>query len=121
MGVAQGATGSCYVEVGETKVMCAVYGPRPPHRAETFQDTGMLECEVTIAPFATTRRRREVRDPAERALAAIVEQALVRDYFQRWRVHFQSLIRSFFVFRSSLASWTLSASTHTQSCRSPCT
>ena len=48
------AAGSAYVELGDTKVSCAVYGPRQ-HRggdAPARVDRGALEVDVHAAPFA---------------------------------------------------------------------
>ena len=76
-GVIEHARGSFYMEVGSTKVMCAVYGPRPPQRPRFFSEQGMLDCCVTWAPFASARRKLGFKDSDEQALAATIESALV--------------------------------------------
>ena len=45
------ASGSALLEAGRSKVMCAVYGPRPDSRAAHFNDTGRIHCNVRFAPF----------------------------------------------------------------------
>jgi exosome complex component MTR3 len=47
------ATGSAYVELGDTKIICCIRGPHTEHRSNTvFSDTkGVLECDVKIAPW----------------------------------------------------------------------
>ena len=47
----RGAAGSSFVEVGGTKLACAVYGPRPP-RVANKSEGGMLGVEVSVAQFA---------------------------------------------------------------------
>mmetsp|Transcript_19793 Transcript_19793/g.50293 ORF Transcript_19793/g.50293 Transcript_19793/m.50293 type:complete len:301 (-) Transcript_19793:27-929(-) len=50
-GVLNQANGSSYVELGNTKVICAIYGPRQINKSE-YSDVGKLQCEVTWPPFA---------------------------------------------------------------------
>ena len=62
VGVNRAAAGSSYVEMGSTKVMAAVYGPReaPPRGGAASGDataSGALECAVQLAPFAVRPRR----------------------------------------------------------------
>lgn len=70
------ARGSAYVEMGSTKVMCAVYGPRPPLRPRLFSERGTLDCAVTWAPFASATRKLGFKHSDEPALALTIEQAL---------------------------------------------
>lgn len=77
------AAGSAYVELGDTKVSCAVYGPRQ-HRggeAPARVDRGTLDVDVVRAPFADGAKGRERgreggRGAAETSLAATVREAL---------------------------------------------
>ncbi|RLN97683.1 hypothetical protein BBJ28_00019718, partial [Nothophytophthora sp. Chile5] len=73
-----GAAGSAYVELGRTRVVCAVYGPRNDTRARReFSKDGQLVCDVKFAPFADAVTRRERgQDADELELSTIVEQAL---------------------------------------------
>ena len=43
-GVISQARGSAYVEQGQTKVMCGVYGPREIPRRSDFSMNGVLSC-----------------------------------------------------------------------------
>ena len=45
------SVGSAYMEAGRSKIMCAVYGPRPDTRASHFVDVGRIYCQVRFAPF----------------------------------------------------------------------
>ena len=51
-GIITCASGSAFFSFGDTKVYCAVYGPRANQRGSTsgtFSDTGLLECDVRFA------------------------------------------------------------------------
>lgn len=50
-GLLEEATGSVQLELGGTKVLCAVTGPAVPARSSSFNDTGTLKCEVRFAPW----------------------------------------------------------------------
>eukprot|EP01041_Mallomonas_annulata_P003524 gene3524-7011_t len=54
-GMISSANGSAYIEIGKTKVICAVHGPRSTtsQRSGTFSDMGQLECDFRYAPFTT--------------------------------------------------------------------
>ena len=47
-GVISQARGSAYVEQGQTKVMCGVYGPREIPRRSDFSMNGVLSCRYVI-------------------------------------------------------------------------
>jgi len=56
------AAGSAYAEVGGTKVLCAVYGPRQLAATEAeFSTNGKLRCEYKEASFARPANRRRNR------------------------------------------------------------
>lgn len=78
LGAVSGAAGSAYVELGHTRVVCAVYGPRTDTRPRReFSKEGQIVCDVKYAPFADMMSRRERgQDPDEMELSAIVEEAL---------------------------------------------
>lgn len=76
-GVISQATGSSYLEVGNTKVMAAVYGPRPTERREEFSGRGHLSVDVKMASFATRIRGRIQQTPEEQQLSAKTATALV--------------------------------------------
>lgn len=58
VGVVSQAAGSAYLELGGTKVMAGVYGPRPTERREAFSEEGHLSVDVKLASFATRTRGR---------------------------------------------------------------
>ena len=71
------AKGSCYLELGNTKLTCAVYGPRGTGKiGKTFLDQGNVYCEVDLLPFASDRRRPFQREPEEQELSKLLQEAL---------------------------------------------
>jgi ribonuclease PH len=79
---APGAPGSCYLELGATKVAATVYGPRENARAagDAVANHGVLEVRAQFAPFASRALRRAA--PAavseeERRLAGALRAALL--------------------------------------------
>jgi ribonuclease PH len=54
--VVPAAAGSAYVELGDTKVSCAVYGPRRGRAELAGVDRGTLDVDVYRAPFASSDR-----------------------------------------------------------------
>ena len=46
------ATGSAYIEVGRTKLLCTVHGPRPDARAQHLSELGRVVCQVKFAAFS---------------------------------------------------------------------
>mmetsp|Transcript_16434 Transcript_16434/g.49230 ORF Transcript_16434/g.49230 Transcript_16434/m.49230 type:complete len:254 (+) Transcript_16434:128-889(+) len=86
-GLVSQAAGSSYVEFGDTKVMAAVYGPRPTDRREGFSQRGFLTVDVKLASFATRERGRVQQGPAEREMSEAVGTALraavLREHFPK--------------------------------------
>ncbi|GAA6002929.1 exosome complex component MTR3 [Rhodotorula paludigena] len=77
-GLVTEAAGSAYVEAGRTKVLCAVYGPKPTPPSAPFNAKARLNVEVKFAPFASgVRRFVPGKDTEATALAAVVQQSLV--------------------------------------------
>ncbi|KAL3153408.1 hypothetical protein ABBQ38_011746 [Trebouxia sp. C0009 RCD-2024] len=71
------ATGSAYAEFSKTKVMAAVYGPRPSDRKTSFSEEGRLQCDVKFATFATRQRSKSfAQSPDEREVSGNVQAAL---------------------------------------------
>ena len=75
--VVPAAAGSAYVELGDTKASCAVYGPRRGRAELAGVDRGTLDVDAYRAPFATgailarciaraASRARRNRDAADR-------------------------------------------------------
>lgn len=73
--------GSCYLELGHTKLFCAIYGPRATTSRQgnpkAFQELGQLNCEIDLLPFSTEKRRPYPREPLETDLAKQLEEALL--------------------------------------------
>ena len=73
MGVLREADGSAYFELGNTKVVAAVYGPREVRRGRAVHDRAVVNCEFSMATFSTGERRKRSkgdkyeRGPARRA------------------------------------------------------
>lgn len=78
-GVISQARGSAYVEQGDTKIMCGVYGPREIPRRSDFSMKGVLSCSFDRAPFASPKRLGygNNRDESEeKELAITLKEAL---------------------------------------------
>ena len=58
-GVVKHASGSAHVEIGRTKVVCSVFGPRAVTGRAAYSDMGTINCDVKFAPFACAGGRRE--------------------------------------------------------------
>jgi len=77
VGTVSRAQGSCYAELGSTKVMVGVYGPRQTHRSQGYSDQGSLFCDVKFANFATRQRTESGQSPEEKELSAVLHRSLV--------------------------------------------
>jgi exosome complex component RRP41 len=76
-GVRPNADGSCYLELGETRVIVGVYGPRevfPKHMAE--QDRAVIECVYDMIAFSTTDRNRPGPSRRSVELSKVITDAL---------------------------------------------
>ena len=51
------AQGSAYIEQGQTKAICAVYGPREIPRKSDFTMKGILNCTIERTPFSGSKRK----------------------------------------------------------------
>jgi len=81
VGVISQASGSAYVEQGNTKVICGVYGPREiPRRSDFSMKTGVLACKLEQAPFSHPKRiGRSREDKAEtqaREISSSIKEVL---------------------------------------------
>ncbi|KAG1447724.1 hypothetical protein G6F56_009169 [Rhizopus delemar] len=74
-GLVTQASGSAYIEVGNTKVTCAVYGPRQLKKS-AFSQNGTINCDFKFSPFSRIKRRTAIRDPEEKEFSQILIQAL---------------------------------------------
>lgn len=76
-GLLSQAKGSAYLEAGDTKVLCAVSGPRQVEGAPAgAAGGGRLLCDFRRAPFAGRRRRAPPGGSEERELALALQEAL---------------------------------------------
>lgn len=70
------ARGSAYIEQDNTKVMCAVYGPREVGRREDFSMKGIINCVFKYATFACRYRRQYQQDSEEKDMSVQLLEAL---------------------------------------------
>ncbi|KAF5358344.1 hypothetical protein D9756_001546 [Leucocoprinus leucothites] len=75
-GLISQANGSAYIETEQTKIACAIYGPRQPKNI-AYSENGRLNVEVKFTPFSCRRRRAPLRDAEDRTIAMAVHQAIV--------------------------------------------
>ncbi|XP_074644565.1 exosome complex component RRP41-like [Tubulanus polymorphus] len=62
MGVFRQADGSAYIEQGNTKILCAVYGPHEVrNRSKALNDKVLINCQYSMATFSTGERKRRPR------------------------------------------------------------
>ena len=75
-GVSSRADGSAYVESERSKVVAAVYGPRPAKRAE-YTERAEIRCDVKLASFARAQARKAPgQTDEEKAWSSSLEQTL---------------------------------------------
>ncbi len=71
------ADGSAYIEMGNNKVIAAVYGPREMHpRHEAQPDFAVLRCRYTMAPFSVEERKRPGPDRRSIEISKVIREAL---------------------------------------------
>ena len=79
LGVLPQADGSAVFEVGNTKVMAAVYGPHEPSsvlRHKVPDDRALLNCVFSMATFSTTeRKKRPTGDKRSQSFSINLKQA----------------------------------------------
>lgn len=76
-GVLKRADGSAYVELGENKVLVAVYGPREMHPRHLQQsDTAVLRCRYNMAPFSVGERKRPGPDRRSVEISKVTREAI---------------------------------------------
>lgn len=69
-GLVSQAKGSAYLEAGNTKIVCAVYGPRETERKDdTDMKCGRLVCDFRLAPFSSPKRGAWIQGSEERDLS----------------------------------------------------
>ncbi|CAI5537685.1 unnamed protein product [Closterium sp. Naga37s-1] len=78
LGVLRSADGSASFEMGNTKVLAVVYGPREvTNRADALPDRAVVRCEYGMASFSTgERRRRGKMDRRSVEISLVIRQTL---------------------------------------------
>ncbi|CAM9919647.1 unnamed protein product [Ascophyllum nodosum] len=79
-GVFKGADGSAYLEMGQTKVIAIVKGPREVTRRydDRRHDEAIVHCEYNLAPFSGSERKQ--RRPTDRKSVEIAQA--VKEVFE---------------------------------------
>ncbi|XP_028814136.1 exosome complex component MTR3 [Denticeps clupeoides] len=76
-GLVSQAKGSAYIEAGNTKVICSVYGPRETERRdETEMKRGKLLADVRLAPFSCRKRGQWIQGTEEKDLSQFLLESL---------------------------------------------
>ncbi|KAL8109196.1 exosome complex component RRP41-like [Apium graveolens] len=92
-GAVNSASGSAYAEIGNTKVIVSVFGPRESKKAMMYSDIGRLNCDVSYTTFATPTRG-QVSDCKEISarLHKALEGAIILDTFPKTTVDVFALV-----------------------------
>ncbi|MCW3135691.1 MAG: exosome complex exonuclease Rrp41 [Canidatus Methanoxibalbensis ujae] len=77
VGVLKRADGSCYFELGDNKVIAAVYGPRELHPRH-YQDAkrAIIQYRYNMAPFSVDERKRPGPDRRSIEISKVSREAL---------------------------------------------
>ncbi|XP_060721562.1 exosome complex component MTR3 [Tachysurus vachellii] len=76
-GLVSQAKGSAYLESGNTKIICSVFGPREAERKdETDMKTGRLACDFRLAPFSCPKRGAWMQSAEERDVSTALTESL---------------------------------------------
>lgn len=76
-GVLERADGSAYLEWGNNKVICAVYGPREVHpKHQQMPDKAVLRTFYSMAPFSVVDRKRPGPDRRSNEISKVTSEAL---------------------------------------------
>ncbi|SPO31033.1 related to SKI6 - Exosome non-catalytic core component [Ustilago trichophora] len=70
------ASGSSYVEIGDLKLACSVFGPRQV-KGRQYSGKAELNVEVKFAPFSSRRRRTPGKTTESTNLSSLLHQALL--------------------------------------------
>lgn len=88
VGVLKRADGSCYLELGNNKVIAAVYGPREMHPRHA-QDAKMavVKFRYNMAPFSVDDRKRPGPDRRSVEISKVsreaVEPVIIKEYYPK--------------------------------------
>ncbi len=76
-GVLRNADGSAYIELGNNKILVAVYGPREVHpRHLALPDRAMIRCRYSMATFSVDERKSPAPSRREIELSKVIREAL---------------------------------------------
>jgi len=76
-GVVSHASGSAYLECGQTKIICSIYGPRSTEQSKLgYSEKGAVQCDLKFAPFAAKQHRDRGQGGDEKVLSQFVKQAV---------------------------------------------
>ena len=76
-GVLKNADGSAYMEIGGTKVIVAVYGPREAHPKHiALPDKSVLRCRYSMFSFSVAERKSPSPSRREIELSKVIREAL---------------------------------------------
>lgn len=70
------ATGSAYIEQGNTQVVVSVYGPKEIPNKTEYSSKGVLSCEFKYAPFSCHKRKLHQQDTDEIMFSMMLKKAL---------------------------------------------
>ena len=76
-GVLKNADGSCYLEIGKNKVLCAVYGPReckPRHLQDPTK--AVVQVKYNMEAYSVTDRKRPGTDRRSVEISKLIAEAL---------------------------------------------
>lgn len=76
VGIIKEARGSAYMEIGKTKIICSVYGPREVPKLQSFQNKGQLFCEVRFAPFSQRQYNNRQSANQEKEFSSVLKEAI---------------------------------------------
>ncbi|XP_019849547.1 PREDICTED: exosome complex component MTR3-like [Amphimedon queenslandica] len=72
-GIVSHVTSSAYIELGDTKVLCSILGPR--HTQKDFNLEGQVLCQVKFAPFSCHFQKPSQQE--EKFMSSIISEAIV--------------------------------------------
>ncbi|CAL1367791.1 unnamed protein product [Linum trigynum] len=78
IGAVARADGSAVFEMGNTKVIAAVYGPREvQNKSQLSNDQALVRCEYTMANFSTGDRKRKPKgDRRSTEISLVIRQTM---------------------------------------------
>ncbi len=81
-GVLERANGSAYVEIGDTKIVAGVFGPRELHPKRLLdEDKAVLNVSYAMLPFSTTERARPGPSRRSKEISKVAKNALEPSIF----------------------------------------